>query len=237
MAEWNPWHGCRKFSAGCENCYVYRRDKKYDIDSSIVRKNSSFSLPVKRKRDKSYAIPSGETVFTCFTSDFFVEEADEWRAEAWSMMKERSDLKFLFLTKRIHRFLSVVPPDWGDGYENVSIGCTVENQVACDSRLPLFIELPIKEKFIICEPCLSAIDLSPYLTHGIKQVIAGGESGNEARICDYSWILGIREACRKANVSFRFKQTGARLVKDGKLYRIKRIYQHSQAQKAKIDLF
>ncbi|MCB7206753.1 DUF5131 family protein, partial [Dorea formicigenerans] len=23
MANWNPWHGCHKISAGCEHCYVY----------------------------------------------------------------------------------------------------------------------------------------------------------------------------------------------------------------------
>ena len=38
MAEWNPWHGCRKYSPGCLNCYVYRRDAKYELDASAVRK-------------------------------------------------------------------------------------------------------------------------------------------------------------------------------------------------------
>ena len=30
---WNPWHGCKKISAGCLNCYVYRTDSKYEKDS------------------------------------------------------------------------------------------------------------------------------------------------------------------------------------------------------------
>lgn len=38
MSAWNPWHGCHKISPGCMNCYVYRRDSKYEIDSSAVRK-------------------------------------------------------------------------------------------------------------------------------------------------------------------------------------------------------
>lgn len=41
---WNPWHGCRKISDGCKNCYVYRRDAQYDIDSTAVVKNKSFTL-------------------------------------------------------------------------------------------------------------------------------------------------------------------------------------------------
>ena len=24
--NWNPWHGCKKFSEGCENCYVINDD-------------------------------------------------------------------------------------------------------------------------------------------------------------------------------------------------------------------
>ena len=30
---WNPWHGCRKYSEGCERCYVYRRDESIGKDA------------------------------------------------------------------------------------------------------------------------------------------------------------------------------------------------------------
>ena len=40
---WNLWHGCRKYSAGCKNCYVYRRDGKYDVDSTKVRKTANLA--------------------------------------------------------------------------------------------------------------------------------------------------------------------------------------------------
>ena len=33
------------------------------------------------------------------------------------MMRERSDCTFLFITKRIDRFLECAPPDWDDGYD------------------------------------------------------------------------------------------------------------------------
>ena len=45
---WNPWHGCRKISDGCKNCYVYRRDAQYDIDSTAVVKNKTFYAPAER---------------------------------------------------------------------------------------------------------------------------------------------------------------------------------------------
>ena len=139
---WNPWHGCRKISEGCRHCYVYRQDERHDKDSSEVRKTSAFNLPVRRSRDGRFKVPAGEMVYTCFTSDFLVEEADAWRAEAWEMIRTRSDLRFFFITKRIDRLMQVLPPDWGDGYENLIVGCTVENQAAADRRLPLLLEAP-----------------------------------------------------------------------------------------------
>ena len=47
---WNPWHGCRKISAGCLNCYVYRRDESVGRDASAVVKTADFDLPVRRDR-------------------------------------------------------------------------------------------------------------------------------------------------------------------------------------------
>ena len=233
--SWNLWHGCRKISAGCANCYVYRTDSKFGKDSSEAQKTKNFDLPVKKNRKGEYKIPSGEFVYTCFTSDFFLEEADSWRKEAWSFIKERQDLKFLMITKRIDRFKVSLPDDWGEGYENVIIGCTVENQERAAYRLPIFLSLPIKTKIIICEPILERIDLSPYLSDEICEVAVGGESGEEARICDWTWVLDIRDQCAEKGVKFTFKQTGAKFKKDGKVYRIKRKYQHSQAKKADID--
>lgn len=232
---WNPWHGCHKISPGCQHCYVYRTDAKFDKDSSRVVKTTTFNLPVRRARSGEYKLTPGTQVFTCFSSDFLVEEADQWREEAWRMMACRRDLWFFFITKRIDRLAACLPSDWGDGYPNVSIGCTVENQERADYRLPIFLSLPIRRRTIICEPLLEPISLSPYLAGGVADLITGGESGPDARICNYDWVLDLRRQCVEAGVAFRFKQTGARFVKDGRLYRIKRRFQHSQARKAKID--
>ncbi len=234
--SWNPWHGCNKISPGCLNCYVYRRDKEFDKDSTIVSKNSTFDLPIKKNKKGQYKIPSGSKIATCFTSDFLLDKADEWRIEAWKMIKERNDCDFLFITKRIDRFEINLPDDWNDGYDNVLICCTVENQKMADYRLPIFKKAKIKHKMIVCEPLLENIDLEKYLDSSIEGVLVGGESGIDARICDYEWILNIRNQCLRKKVNFTFRQTGAKLKKDGKVYFIKRKDQFKQVKLANIDI-
>ena len=237
MPIWNPWHGCRKISAGCLNCYVYRRDASIGKDASVVTRTADFDLPLRRGRRWAYKLqPEDGTVFTCMTSDFFLEEADPWRPACWEMMRTRADLQFAIITKRIHRFAACVPSDWGDGYPNVSIYCTVENQAMADSRLPLYLTLPIRHKHICHEPMLEAIDIEPYLASGqIEYVLCGGESGPGARPCRYEWVLATRAQCVKYHVRFHFKQTGALFIKDGRAYRIPRRLQQSQAARAGID--
>lgn len=153
------------------------------------------------------------------------------------MMYQRSDLHFMMITKRIDRLADCLPDDWGDGYENVTICCTVENQVCADYRLPIYRNAPIKHKIIICEPLLEKIDLSIYSIGGwVEQVVAGGESGYEARPCDFDWVMELRRICMENKVEFWFKQTGSKFIKEGKMYSIKRQFQHSQARKAGINV-
>lgn len=135
------------------------------------------------------------------------------------MIRQRQDLDFLILTKRIERFPISLPSDWGDGYDNVNIGCTVENQSLADMRLPLFLSYPIKRRFIACAPLLERTDISPYLK-GMDHVTAGGETGREARVCDYDWILDIRDQCVAAGVTFWFKNTGTFFRRDGVVQKV-----------------
>jgi protein gp37 len=234
---WNLWHGCHKYSDGCRHCYVYRGDAKRNIDSTIVAKTKNFDLPIQKKRNGEYKIPAETLLYTCFTSDFFVKDADSWRSEAWEMIRLRNDLNFLMITKRIDRLQESLPNDWGDGYEHVMICCTVENQDCADYRLPIYKMAPVKHKIIICEPLLERIDFSSYdIGSWVEQVVVGGESGNEARPCNFDWVMEIRDVCLKSKVSFWFKQTGAKFVKDGRLYYIPKQYQHMQARKAGINM-
>jgi len=236
-AGWNPWHGCTKYSPGCQYCYVYRQDEQRGNAERAreCRKTQNFNLPVRRGRDRQYKIPSGTLVYTCFTSDFLLKDADEFRPECWEYIKARPDCWFYFFTKRIERFPDCVPADWGEGYDNVLVGCTVENQDRADFRLPIFRELPIKHKSIIIGPMLERMDISPWLDDSIEQVGASGESGPQARPCDYDWVLDIRRQCVEHGVPFTFHQTGANFIRDGKHYYVPRRFQHSQARKADIE--
>ena len=146
MTQWNPWHGCRKISAGCQHCYVYRIDSVHEKDASVITKNAAFDLPLRKTRKGIFKIPSGQKVYTCFSSDFFLDGADSWRSEAWQIIRHRKDLHFLIITKRIDRFGVNLPQDWGDGYPNVTICSTCENQDRTNYRLPIFLNLPIRHK-------------------------------------------------------------------------------------------
>ena len=37
--SWNPWHGCKKVSPGCKNCFVYKMDKRYGRDTTKIEKD------------------------------------------------------------------------------------------------------------------------------------------------------------------------------------------------------
>ena len=216
---------------------MFRRDAMYNKDSNIVIKTKDYNLGIKRHRDGSYYIPNGDTVYTCMTSDFFIEKANTQRNEIWEMIKFRKDVNFAIITKRIERFKECIPDDWDKGYENVTIICTVENQNMIDERLPIFLMLPIKHSEIIHEPMLENIEIDKYLKAGlIERVICGGESGENARLCNYDWILNTRKQCLEHKVPFYFKQIGAKFIKENKLYTIKRYKQIEESQKANIDV-
>lgn len=235
MALWNPWRGCHKYSEGCKYCYIHKGDSKRGVNTNEIIKTDDFDKPIAKNKKGEYKIKSGQTVYICFSTDFLIEEADAWRQDCWQMIRERSDLTFLFLTKRIDRFMACVPPDWHEGYENVIVGCTVENQNEADHRLSIFKELPIKHKNIICQPLIEAIDLESYL-EGVELVVVGGESDPQARPLDYDWVLSIREQCLNKSVHFEFRQCGTHFIKDGKQYTLSVKDLCSQAKKANINV-
>ncbi len=235
MANWEPWRGCHRYSEGCLHCYTHKGDAKRGVDTGAVVRTELFDAPMARMKSGGYRMKPGQTVNVCFSSDFLIEDADLWRAECWAMMAARTDLHFLFLTKRITRLAGCLPGDWGNGYPNVTVGCTVENQKAADTRLPVFRDAPIHHKVIVCQPMLGPMDISASLD-GMELVVAGGEADRDARPLDYAWVLDLREQCARKGVRFQFRQTGSRFVKDGREYRLNTPQMFAQARKAGIDL-
>ena len=238
MAMWNPWRGCHKHSEGCKYCYIHKGDAKRGIDTDNIVKTDNFDAPIRKyqrgKNKGEYKMKSGEIVYLCFSTDFLINDADIWRDECWQIIREREDLHFIFLTKRIERFMDCIPDDWGDGYDNVTVGCTIENHKMADYRLSVFDTLPIKHKNIICQPLIEKIDISTHLEN-VEKVIVGGESDYNARPLDYDWVLAIREQCISKGVKFEFRQCGSNFIKDGKLYKLNVRQLCSQAKKANIN--
>jgi protein gp37 len=234
---WNPWHGCRKCSEGCQHCYMYYLDaQRQRRGDEIYRVKTNFNLPIKKDRAKQYKIPSGAKLRVCMTSDFFLEEADPWRGEVWDMIRQRPDVQFWLLTKRAARIADCLPPDWGDGWDNVHLNVSTENQARADERLSILLTLPAKHKGFMCAPLLSEIHVERYLQTGqFESVLADGENYDGARPCRYEWVQSLSAQCAAANVPFTFVGTGNVFIKDGRTYHIPKAYQSVQAQRAGLN--
>ena len=195
-ATWNPWYGCHKVSPGCRGCYMYRDMAKYGRDPlAVTRSKTKFRDPLKWKEPRR--------VFTCSWSDFFHEQADEWRPEAWDIIRDTPHLTYQILTKRPENIAARIPADWGDGYPNVWLGVSAESQFYYDERVPTLMETPAALRFVSLEPLLGPIDL-----YGIPLgwVIVGGESGPRYRPLDVSWIDSIAQGCSEWRVPLFVKQ-------------------------------
>jgi protein gp37 len=116
-------------------------------------------------------------------------------------------------------------PHLGPGAEwyplaNVHLGVSIENQTTADERIPLLLQALAAVRIVSYEPALGPADLRPFLGcpdrsccpeefPRIDWLIAGGESGPQARPSHPDWFRSVRDQCQAAGVSFFFKQWGA----------------------------
>jgi protein gp37 len=122
---------------------------------------------------------------------------------------------------------------------NVWLGVSVEDQATADERIPLLLDTPAAVRWISAEPLLDPLDLSnipwpashvsfpdsdditalrPALVElegtRIDWVVAGGESGPDARPSHPDWFRSLRDQCQLASkrsgvgFPFFFKQWG-----------------------------
>ena len=201
---------------------MYYLDSLRNADGSVIyRTKNGFDYPIRKGRGGGYVIQSGEQIRVCMTSDFFLQEADEWRPEAWRMMKMRPDVVFILITKRPGRVRECLPQNWGNGWENIFFHVTCENQRRTEERMPLLMELPFRHKGVMCAPFIGPVSLAPWLQTGqIDEVICGGENYDGARPCDFDWVKALREECVQTNTRFCFIETGTVFIKDGKRYHL-----------------
>lgn len=224
-ATWNPWYGCLKVSPGCRGCYMYRDMAKYGRNPLVVtRSKTKFREPLRWKEPRR--------VFTCSWSDFFIDQADEWRPEAWEIIRATPHLTYQILTKRPEGVRPRLPSDWGEGYPNVWLGVSAENQQYYDQRVPWLLAIPARRRFVSLEPLLDSIDLhgrpkgqqhlclhcglGPEELHthpggyrntgALDWVIVGGESGPNHRPMGIDWLADIVLQCDRSGVPVFVKQ-------------------------------
>ncbi len=156
---WNPWHGCTKVSDGCKFCYMYRDKERYGQDpTTVLRSKTKFNDPLKWHKLLTGDEPIQERlVFTCSWSDWFIEDADEWRGDAWKIIKDTPFLTYQILTKRPENIADRLPSDWSDGYPNVWLGVSIENKKVQDERIPILLSVPAMTRFLSVEPLLESL--------------------------------------------------------------------------------
>lgn len=194
----NFWYGCRKVSSGCKLCYAEREMSRFGRDFGTVVRAKGFNKPLAWREPR--------LVFVNSWSDFFISDADGWRDDAWDIIKKTPHLTYQILTKRPDNIAERLPKDWGDGWENVWLGVSTENQSVADRFRTLY-EIPAKLRFVSAEPLLGPLDFGVY-GKAVDWVIVGGESGPDARPMELEWARSIIKQCGYSNVPVFVKQLG-----------------------------
>lgn len=237
----SPWLGCSKVSTGCKNCYIVRtvpfrmRGIKHG-DPRQRTVGTTWKQPL-RWNAEAKALGVRVRVFPSLLDWLDDEVPAHWLADFLELISKTPWLDWQLLTKRPQNFQSrlqavldierpgshhghLLAHSWQKGIapRNVQIGASVEDQSAAH-RIALVSEIPALVRFLSCEPLLGAIALPADFATSIHWVIAGGESGKEARPMNPDWVRCLRDQCAVARVAFHFKQWGewlaAKLLADG----------------------
>lgn len=230
-ATWNPLRGCSAKSAGCTNCYaqvqaerIVRMDRgrgipegkgSYDGLVKMTSQGPRWTGEVRLVPDllnQPLAWTRPRKIFVNSMSDLFHEKVPFGYVDAvFDVMRRATHHIFMVLTKRPERMVQWFEhahDRWPDGIPaHIWMGVTVEDQAAADERLPLLLKVPAAVRWASCEPLIGPVDLRPYL-RGMHWVVAGAESGDEARPAHPLWFRLMRDHCAEVGVPFHFKQWG-----------------------------
>ena len=224
-ATWNPVRGCSKVSPGCANCYAETFAERFRGVPGHPYEHGFDLRLVPEKLTEPLRWRISKMIFVNSMSDLFQEDVpDDYILSVVRVMQLANWHTYQVLTKRSERmrdmlqtklsFAATLPQIWW--------GVSVENKKHGLGRITHLQKSPAKVRFLSIEPLLE--DLGSFRLTGISWVIVGGESGAGARPMERSWVLSIRNQCRKAKVPFFFKQWGGvrksetgRLI-DGKTY-------------------
>lgn len=170
-----------------------------------------------------------QRVFCASLADVFDNEVPpEWRLDLIKLIDATPELNWLLLTKRVGnvmKMMRAMVPDFEGFPRNIFIGATICNQEEADRDIPKLLEIPAV-RFLSMEPLLGPVDpfrpaarwldrtpheKRKHIPLGgrlIDWIIAGGESGSDARPMNPQWVRDIRDQCDQAQVPFLFKQWG-----------------------------
>jgi protein gp37 len=206
--------GCTRVSEGCVNCYAEALDRKRFSQfggahwgpraKRHILADSTWKNPVKWDKDAAKE-GTRKRVFCCSLADAFENVDDGQLERLWALIRVTPNLDWQLLTKRPENIARMLPADWGDGWPNVWLGATVENQRRADERIPILRRIPAVVRFLSCEPLLELINLD---IAGIDWVIVGAESGPRDRVrpMELDWVRSLRDQRLAAGIAFFFKQ-------------------------------
>lgn len=205
QASWNPTIGCDKVSSGCKNCYAQAMAKRLQAIGNPDYKDGFAFKMLPQRLDEPKRNKKPTLYFVNSMSDLFHQKMDfDFLERVMQVIADTPHHQYQILTKRPHTMKEYfsrreIPP-------NVWLGTTVESSKV-KSRIDLIRDLSASVKWLSCEPLIS--DLGELDLRGIDWVIAGGESGANARAMKEEWVLNIKRQCEAQNVAFFFKQWGA----------------------------
>jgi len=221
----NPWIGCTQISPGCANCYAKAWADRYGWDCFGEGKPRRRTKPANwlkpiQWQQRAEHCGIRERVFCASLADAFDHEVPiEWVIDLLGLIDKTPNLDWLLLTKRPSAIPQRLyeasngsyPREWNlaDHMPNVWIGTTVERQDQID-RARILAAIPATVRFLSCEPLLCQVQLDELLygTNRLDWIIAGGESGPNARPMHEAWPMHLRDECVAAEVPFFYKQRG-----------------------------
>lgn len=223
----NFWHGCQKVSEGCKYCYMYRDKEKFGQDGNNVVQTASRTIAAtlnnlmnRRESRLERGVQEPLKIFTCSWSDFFIDKADNWREQAWNVIRANPQFIWIILTKRPERIEQCLPEDWGAGWDHVWLLVSAENQERFDERVPILADIPAKVRGVSIEPMIGPVNIYSQVNNlpSLHWIIVGGESGNNTgkwlfRPAEINWFMSIVNDCKEEGIAVFMKQLGTHLAK------------------------
>ena len=152
-------------------------------DFSAVTRTKTWGEPPKwNRKGPELAATLGRRVrvFCASLTDFFIQDSDPWRDEAWDVIRQCTEMDWLILTKRPALITPRLPEDWGQGWPHVWLGTTCGVRSSYP-RLDALRKVPAAIRFISAEPLLES--LADINLDGFHWLIAGGGAARDSARC------------------------------------------------------